>query len=998
HYIKAIPNETGIYLISKKTVNSVPTLDVSFISEEELDGTESTITPKQLYSFKNNDPKYPGVTPVPDSQLFDVLTSGTVNLDGEVIIGASDYQGSIVTWYINPDGSIGQKTLISKATISSDFPRGIRNLIFNDGNCQGDETGVNDISASIYQDTTMLGETNQLGDGLKSIYSCDGPSFESNTWNRVYRTGGDKEEYFMGKGALSKFTLNVPMWMSENLWSIQFFGLVYNNDEDDPNCHGYTFYLGYFASNQLIQNPDETTNSTSSNFDGNAGIFIPQGFVDGVPPFSMNGRTMDNCDIDSGPIKSEVDLSNGNSKSTEISGSRDSSGSISLNLHFVDLFSGIDASYERGAKEKTTKESNFETEIEQTLNGCEDPATSYGYFLYLAPNMVTTAYNVADYFGTIPTSNPKVVYISVYDPSDPLKPLIKSYNLTNPVITSQVFKGMASSPDHFNLNPWYFSSWSGGWNGRDWIGGKQNPYAGNYVSTLLGSEDLTWDSGGGTGTPTYTMDNASTISNEHTQKTTVSVDILGLLKPEGYITTEQDISTTNTFKKGLTFKYDMRYHKGDTCGYNEIDIEPQLLTPVKNPDGSIASCPWVPSIYAAYQPWFLTWHVVSTNGTDCSSVGMSTATENVIATSIVPVGGGTITLPSGEIEVNATGQIKAVPADGYTFMYWKGMGLDLDDLSSPVTNVTVRADHSTIRAYFAKESSSLVDTGIIAVRNDSVGNQVKLQGTLPDGFNKYMALHPRKPIEIRVGFLTFPFGSTVGDVTIVSDHEIAYTTNDPKKGVSSLRLDLGKNKWWFAANQVPDLNKELNSHILTIEFEGKNTYKRDSVLMGGYEDIMWSGKNESVSNDLFSLNNATVSGKVYYYDDNKVYDRLSLNGGGLKVSSVLANDPVTLKMNDVVLAFDNATSVDGNVFSYQYNGKDLNGTITINNATKSLNVAVDGERLSHEFIRSAIPIKLQVGTKNASAIIHATPRIFLRTPHRGSIDEDAILSGSEYGV
>lgn len=989
HYINVVPNETGIYLISRQTVNNVPTLDISFLPQEDLDGTVNSITPKHLYTFKNTG----DFTPVPDSQIYDVTVNGHINPDGEVLVGATDHQGSIISWYINSDGTYGQKILIDKNDMSNRFSRGVRNLVFNEGNCQGDEGGVNNISAYAFEDTTMYNDKDNAKKGNLSVYSSNVPSFEnkSTNWNLVYKESGNKEQYFMGKGRLDNFILNVPIEHTPNYWTIPFFGVI-DNYEGDDNCGDYTFFLSYFASNKLIFNTTPAYsdyayygNKGNDIFNHTGNAVVPIGFVDGVPPISFNGET-ENCASSS--VSTEIDLTTDKTNSISQEGSVEDSASIAYGHEFLKGKVGTDIELSGQVQVAKGSETTYTKTVDTGFKKCTDYDPSEGNMIYLAPNFQTWGYNVADYNGVIPTSNAEIVYLTEWNQNDIGDVKNQMYNISTPSGDSPLFKGMMSSPINSDFDTWNWETWSGGWLNRDW--GSSNPYDDTYTAYTI-TDNLHW-----------AIDSEPKVSVTYSSETSKSLDydvsldadaaFLGISINDS-LKYAHSGSLKNSINEGITLTLQGSGPKQDVCGYSTITDEAFILVPNdgKNP-------PWVPDVYAGYKPWLISYSLTSY---DTIGPCDSSASETVSNISKSIRGKGEIILPSGGIEKNATGQVNAIPAEGYAFLHWKGYGIDLDDSSSPVTNATVHSKFTTLRAYFAKQSSSLVDSSFIAIQNNSVGNQIKIQGNLPSGFNKYVGLHHRTPVKITVGDLSFPFGLTVGNVTIVSDHEIAYTTEDPENGVSNLRVDFGTKKWWFAADQVKDLaGKGIDSNIVRIGIGGKNVTESDNVLMVGQDDIFWEGRNEMISNELFSLQNATLFGKMNYHNGNEKNNTLLLNGGYLNVSLINSTEPLTLNINGVEVEYDNSTSRNGNILTYQKSGKDLNATVTINKDTKVWNVEMDGKRLTYDYWSNGVSIRLKLGDKMVSEVIHPKHTTFLKTPNidtSGYNDEDS-LSRMNYGM
>ncbi|MDD1725096.1 MAG: hypothetical protein LUQ07_08210, partial [Methanospirillum sp.] len=523
------------------------------------------------------------------------------------------------------------------------------------------------------------------------------------------------------------------------------------------------------------------------------------------------------------------------------------------------------------------------------------------------------------------------------------------------------------------FSDWDWTSMSGGWYNRNW---DLSPYDQNFTDENLFNCPLHW-SPTTKDIPSADSDSSYSDTNTIEEEVSTSVALLGLKTGETY-TNEQENTVSSAISQAIDFEWGMIKNES-ICGVTDLKIEPQLLTPKKQKKPGDYYCPWVPKMFGNYTPWFLTFDVLSVSYNDNCNPSAA-AMESKIATNALPKGAGTITLPSGGIPVGTTGQVQAVPASGYRFLHWKGYGVDLEDYSSPVTNATVVSQLSTLRAFFAKQSSDLVDTAMISIQNGSTGNQVKLQGTLPAGFNMQVALHHKTPVEVTVGSLVFPFGFGIGNVTVVSDHEIAYTTEDSANGVSHLRVDFGTNKWWFTADQVQDLSTYgVRSNIVTIGIGGEDVSAEDKILMTGEEGISWSGKNEAVSNDVISLQNATLSGSLNFLNDKSGLSTLALDGGDLKVSSVNSTDPVRFTLNEFEFGFEKPTSESGNLFTYQMTGKDLNATITVNNQTMRWSAELDGERVSHDYIRPGMSIGLMVGDNYGSVSIHPNLIASLKT-------------------
>ena len=983
NFFRVVPNATGIYLISKQISNSnLPILDISFLSEDQLLGNNSVITPTIIYEFINNAPSDPTFNPVPDTRLYDVMITNHMVSGDETLIGAVDVNKSIYTWYIGPSGW-GQKQAMSPSDVSSNFPEGIESVYFNAGCTQNDESGIDNVSVSAFENTQS---TTNATICFRESYICNLSAFSTSPWKRsLYYQGG--ESYFAGKNPITSLLINLPISGTNNLWSFWLYGCIYQNSKD-PYTEGNNLFLNAMPSDRLIYNPNLTNVSVSSDFSDLGNLVVPLGFVDGAPPFALNGYPCDGT-----TVLSQVQITKGEKGGTQTSGTFQEVGSIGWGHEIKHPEVGFDVSDTLTCEETSTTDTNFNQNYLNGWSSCDYQPHSNGYFVFLGPKMETGYYNFSDMSGNVP-ADPNTIFITQYQPGVPLTQDAYAYNLTEPDTTGWV-AGIRSAPSIFNVGEqWNWTSWSGGWTGRDWtLTNNGNPYLNKYK--VYEGEDMEWDEGQ-YGLPSYEFDQTTGTSFSINNEATASVKLFGFTGSGTFGFTHVATGTT-TLTDGITFNWQMHEADDDYCGIKHIIITPQILVPN---DGEY-DLPWIPSTYREYQPWYLTYTASGVEPSDgCNAAAGALDTGSEIGTGVIPANTGSIILPTGGIPVNTTGRVQAVPASGYTFLHWEGKGIDLDDYNSPVANATVTMHYSTIRAYFAKQSSDLVDTGMIAIQNNSIGNQVKIQGTLPAGFNKYHALNLKTPIEVKIGNLKFPFGPTFGDVTVVSDHQVAYTTTDPRNGVSNLRVDLGTNKWWFAANQVKDLaGLGVNSNIVTVGLGARNISVHDDILMTGKEDISWSGRDEPESNKVFSLQNASMTGDVYYQNDKQDNNFIYLKDGDLKVSSIKATDPLILSINKIKIRFDNATGVNGNVLTYKNTSKDLNATITVNNKTMVWDAVMNGKRLSNNYWNKGVSFSLQIGKNMSSVLIHPNETTYLITPNIASSNLDgAFLSGINFGA
>jgi hypothetical protein len=970
---QAVGSTKGIYLISKHTINKVPTLDISFIPKEDLEGTSATITPKQLYQCTNNDPERPGFNPVPSTRLYDALVSTHTNTGNEVIIGAYDNKTCVKTWYIGPDG-YGEKKLIKLD--DPDFPYGIGSVFLEEGSCPGAETAANGITATVVEDTSNLPDNSiTQKSGVVRMYNCDLPSFGSDPWKSVHTETGENQ-WYSGRNTISTIPLSVPIGTTGNLWTMIAYATPSSADQTTQ------LNINYYASNQLLYNlSQDYTKKTNEDWNASANLAIPVGFFDGVPPMSQNGYPLTSKDINS-----RVDLNVKGDDSSTSSYSYKLGATLSYGLKFMKDLCDVGASIGASLEDTRISSVKYTTTTDAYADLWQMTSNNYhSTFICLAPILESVQYDVADFYGNKPSTNVQTYIVSEMTTSTPTEMNAKTYDCLNPP-TSGPLAGTLRSPTYNDFSDWNWTNMSGGWFGRDWSTfhpDNPNPYFGNYTTSKY-FNDLVWSSGSG-------VTSAGTMMQSYSDSSTTQQDIsqtAGLFgfKESTSVILRQTAKVDTDISSGISFLWSMRSNESNCGGLDQLDTEIQLLKPLPG-----KSVPWVPANYSSYTPWLLTYHVWCAEPTACSlSRGTESSIKSKIQTGVYPASGGIIILPTGGISKGSTGVVQAIPASGYSFLHWEGHGISLDDYSSPVTNATVNTTLSTLQAYFEKKSSDLVDTAIISIQNGTSGNQVKIEGTLPSGFNERVALHLKTPIEIMIGDIRFPFGPTEGEVTVVSDHEIAYTTTDPKNGVSNLRVNLGTNKWWFAANQVQNLATHgVRSYIVPVGFVGKNLSVSDDLFMTGQEDITWSGKNENISNEVFSLQNATLSGRLFYLNDNVEYNVLNLKGGDLNMSSFNATIPFTMWINGIKIAFGQADTVDENLLIYHKSGKDLNATITVNNATMKWNAELSGKRLSHDFIPSGLSLGLEVGNKGKTEVIHPNQTATLKTHNlvSGIVDE-----------
>ncbi|MDD1724497.1 MAG: hypothetical protein LUQ07_05150 [Methanospirillum sp.] len=953
--------DDGVYLIRRINTGGTEALDVFFIPIEDLEGSATDISAQPVYSLTNNDPGRPGFSPVPDTEIYDAIVTTHMYTDKPVIIWTYDLEDTVVTSFIGPDNYYGEKTIVDQDAWVDTYKGKPATVVLTEGSYAENPSGVNNINAIVCGDSTLADPP-----ALKT-YTCDVASFPTDPW--VEQSMSISEPVIndaMGYGVVSDTLMEVPIVNSANAELVTFIIALRNTviGSSDPEYpwNAYYSYLTCYNSDMLIVNNTVTSFDTQNDFDDYANLAIPVGFVDGAPPFSYNGYECDGVEV-----TSEVELSKSDTDTTETAGTASAKATVSYANKFMEKRVGLDMAVSGMVEDSDKNGIDFKETTIDTISQCSMNGHSNGFILYLAPNLVTHAYNLADYNGVLSATYPEILYLTTMNPSSPVSAHAQGYNISKPQ-TSGPLAGMMTSPTFDNFDEWDWADWSGGWYDRDWT---QTPYAANFTLTNLGN-NLEWSMGIEQRTE-YEMTTSTSNTEEVEGDEDASVRILGLGAGETF-TYEDEKTFTNAINEGISFLWNMKEVDDDVCGYDTVHVEPVILTPLPG-----KKVPWVPDTFSEYQPWLLTYNLLTAEPSEGCYTGE--AMEQKVKTSVVPAGAGTITLPEGGIQKGMTGKVSAVPAEGYRFLHWEAYGLDIADSSSPVMNATVKNQISTLRAFFAKNSSDVVDTAIIAVQNRSPGDQIKIQGTIPSGFNKSVAMNLKKPVTVRVGDMGFPFGPAVGNRTIVSDHEIAFTTEDPEKGVSHLRMDFGSGKWWFTANEVQDIARYgLRSNIVRIGIGCGNLSAADEVLMSGKETISWSGSDENVSNSVFSLKNATLRGTIGYLEDDDKASSLVLNGATL-AGSVNATMPVRIKVNGVDVAFSIPTEVNGNTYTYSRTSPDLNATVTIRNDTRALDIVLSGKQLSHTFWGAGIPVGIQAGKTKALELIHPNQTVSLRTPN-----------------
>lgn len=948
---RVVPSDDGIYLISKQGIfTNSSYLDISFISKNELESGVESITPVNICRLQNSG----NFTPIPDSILFDVLITTDPDTQNPVIIGVSDYGGSIVAWWFdltnpsNHDASILPIIDTSEPIDLALFQGSTNNL----------PSGmINNINAIAHQFIPGM-------DNRCMVFSTDFRNITSGGQWSYEQESVDYDGFYESTGNICTFYDTVPCALGyrQNILS----GVITNNNREDDFAR---IEIDAIASNMLKFNT--TTNSTWTGFGEYGNLAVPIGFIDGVTPISLNGHT-----IGDDGVNSVVTYLNDVSKDTSVTGSTEASVAVKASGEFLDGAVGVDASYSHSVTNANTKSTTIDEQITTNVDLSAMPDNPHAFMQYLGPEFFSTIYDVYDAGYQKPQSDQKQVFlITINDYIND----IQAYNLSGPAYYPWL-EGTLKSPMYHNFDNWSWSTSSGGWLNRDW---QYSPANNNF--TIFTLNDQLVFSGGGTTTTTFDMttevDTSTEVTNE--VETTASICDVVSITDKLKISQQHEVDTTCSY--GIEFDWKEIDPDSGKSGVTDLHVEALMLTP--DEEGSV---PWVPQTYNAFKPWLLTYNVLSwDDGSTLSQDNPATITMNVY-----PKEAGAIVGPTRIVNPNEKIILQAVPKAGYVFSHWKSYGIDLDDYSSPAVNGVVRNKFSTIRAYFIKPDTTLVKTGFISADDSSPTNQIKIQGTIPTGFTKLKAQNLKTPIEVKVGSRSFLFGSMIGTSNIVSDNQIAYTTTDPKNGLSNLRLDFGANTWWFSTNQVQDLMKNaIRSNVVTIGFGGKNVSASEDIPMSGKGSLFWSGSSENISNSLFSLSNATVTGSVRYLSGEPDFSTVNLKNGKILTETVDPVKPFTMTINGIEIAFANATGVKGDVISYQKNWNDLNATITVNSKTGSWDALLNGKRLGNTFWSSGLPVGIQIGSDNANVVIHPNASTSLKTLNLGPFVSDEKFMG-----
>ena len=593
--------DNGIYLVSKQVnAQGNPVLDISFIPEDDLGAAGPTaITPEtvmQVGSSKDFDP-------VPYTNLYSTLLANYPGTGDPVIVGVSDNPGEVNSWFIDlaDPGHYGQTLVtLGQPTLTT--------VSLSQGATPYNPAGANDLvlvafSTMYYtaEDITVGGEGTVMNASLARIGS---PGY---SWNMLYDNEKLANPYFGYQGMSGNSVMcSVPQGNGTMRQNMVFSAVQVDTSPKDPgnqiSFYG-TSWNCVLGSNTLVPDPDKGTSNTL-NFSAYGNLAIPVGIVDGVPPICLNGNPPSKTGVNS-----EVELvSDTHPRTLKQRVQTSSSASATADGKFLEEALGIGASYTNSAETATKNETSFSQSVTDDFPlYTQALGTSAAYLIYMAPNLETRHFWVYDYNGEPPAAGGAMDIYVTYpnttpDGSPPYEQALQGYPITSPPTTGWL-AGAMDSPFYNDTSTWDWSSWSGGWAGRDWTLYKDSP---NYTVTSFG-QNLEFNYGAEQ-TTSFVMTSVAGNSHATTNKVTTDASIFGF-GGSGEVSLTQDLTVSNTVDKGVTILWEMAEPDDtSTCWVDNFEVEPVIIT--ANP-GTTSPLPWVPAAYGNYQPWLITYNLVA---------------------------------------------------------------------------------------------------------------------------------------------------------------------------------------------------------------------------------------------------------------------------------------------------------------------------------------------------------------------------------------------------
>lgn len=948
---KALPSSDGIYLVSQQKSGGASVLDISQISREQLEAPSGTIVPTRVCQVVNTS----GFL-VPDSQIYSALITTYPGTNDTIIVGTSDSGGQVYSWYINPTNTSerGQTLLFSTSDLKTYFNSHLSTIALFQGSSAGDTAGINDLVVIAFeQDNSGWTQVTNGSTFSADLTKIGTPGYAWRNENIDYPDG--LARYYATPGLCTMYS-TLPISNANgnmrtnlflfNLWQTFDF---FNNPITISSG-------GAQESNILVPDPvPSDAFDTSQSYDSFGNLYLPVGFIDGVPPIALNGHELDPGDVDSKVILIQTDT-----QETESSGSTESSVSAGFNDESEDGMNGVGVSYEQTIKQTTTASTEFSSSMIDTFPLDAEGGNDYAYMVSMAPQFVTQRFYVYDFNGNPPASGDvKTVYLTYPDATTPYKNWIQGYNITNPPNTGWM-AGALQSPFYNNFDDWNWATMTGGWHNRDW---SQSPQVNKLFTVYKFTENLEFQNGASQ-TTTYEMTDSLSHSYDVEHKISTDARILGF-GGSNDMTYDQESGITNSIQKGLEFYWSMSMPDNGGSGYQTVVIEPQIITPIEG----AGSVPWAPGTYAPYQPWLITYNLLSadmTSGTPPSERIQRLATE------VDPRLSGTITMTPASPKKGEMVEFKADPAPGYVFSHWKAWGVDLDDLSSSITSGRITNDISTIRAYLEPSGSGQINAADFRIPPEPAGGNAAITGKIPDGLTWAVAMGVKYPLDVTAGTADFLFGPTVGKRTVLSPQEILFTTKNKKNKTSQLRLNFNTKTWTFSSPQTQNLGGSvLGTNTVRLGISGKDFAGVEDLPLAGTEVFSWTGGDPVITNDVFSFDkNTIISGNFTYEGVNQGKSTFRVRRAGLTNGTVDPTVPVTLTVNQVKVQFDNATKSNNSVYTYTKSQGDLFTSLVLDTKSKTWQVDMSGKRLTHTTWPEDVPIGLQIGPGAARATIN----------------------------
>lgn len=955
---RVMGSDDGIYLVSKQAdQQGNPVLDISFIPVEELGaGGSPGITPSPVMRVG----KSTNFDPVPDTNLYGTLLANYPGTGDPVIVGVSDNPGEVNSWYIdlaNP-GQHGQTPVyLGQPTLTT--------VSLFQGATPYNPAGVNDLVlvafSSVYnspEDIIVGGEGTVMNASLSRIGSS------GYSWNTLYDNGNLAHPYFGYPGMSGNNAMcTVPQTNGTMRQSMVISGVQVTAGPkypDIPVTYTGTLWSTVLGSNTLVPDPD-IGNFNTVNFTAYGNLAIPVGIVDGVPPICLNGHAPEKTGVNS-----EVELVSSSTQDTETSGTTSSSASATVEGKFLEEAIGIGASYTKIAEQTTTNGTSFSHSVTddfplypQTLG------TSDAYLIYMAPNLETRHFWVYDYNGKPPAAGQAMDIYVTYphttpDGSPPYLQSMQGYPITAPPVTGWL-AGAMKSPFYNDTRTWDWSSWSGGWSGRDWT---QYTGSANYTVNSFGST-LDFNNGADQ-TTSLEMTTVAGSSHETTNKVTTDASIFGF-GGSGEVSLTQDLKVSNTVDKGVTLIWEMAEPDDpSTCWVDNFVVEPVIITANA---GTTTPLPWVPPAYQNYQPWLITYNLLQADTVCGAGTGSGGPLTAEVRKAVIPAGAGTIWMNATNPEKGGMVELKATPSEGYVFSHWQAFGVDLEDYTSGETSGTIKSDLSTVRAYFVTQQSDLVTDARLVLGGDE--GRIDISGTIPASLTRGIALDPETPVRVVVGGKEFPFGPKAGTCTVLSYNEIYYTTNGPNGSRSTLTLDYGKGTWVFTAEGADRLGRiPPVTDAIRIGLTAKNTMALEELPLPGSQSFLWTGESGTVETSVFSFDaNTRVTGSFAYPCPGPGRDSFIIDQARFNKSAFSPDQILKFKVNQLTFEFANATARNGDIFSYEKAASDCNVSMAFDTGTGIWSASLSGPRLSSTYWGDTQAVSLQMGKKTAQGII-----------------------------